>query len=80
MLAELGSAQWSCNRMGGCSFVDAQMSQRRSSFSALGYEGSKVNYSQLARRVPGWMMVASLSGPVEIMPISTSRKSLTNRR
>ena len=35
--------------------------------------GSFAPYSQLARRVPSGTMVASRSGPVEIMPISTCR-------
>jgi hypothetical protein len=38
------------------------------------------NYSQRASSVPSGMIVASRSGPVEIMPISTCRKSAINRK
>src|SRR6202040_29473 len=36
-------------------------------------------YSQRANRVPSGTIVASRSGPVEIMPISTCRNSLMKR-
>ena len=40
----------------------------------------QARYSQVDSKEPGWMMVASRSGPVEIMPISTWRKSEMNFR
>src|SRR5262245_28422057 len=48
--------------------------------AARGAPEQHCGYSQRERRVPGWMMVASRSGPVEIMPISTFRKSATKLR
>src|SRR5260370_14161334 len=44
------------------------------------FTGPRLYSSQRASSVPCGTMVASRSGPVEIMPISTCRKSLMKRR
>lgn len=43
-------------------------------------EQSRSRYNQRASSVPSGIIVASRSGPVEIIPISTCKKSAMNRK